>query len=111
MVRRFEFLQSIKIVRQVLDEMPGGDIFNPIPNPHKWKIPKGDALVKTETVRGESSFYVVSDGTNKPRRVHLKGPAFVHGMTLLEDVLVGQNLADVSFIMNSLGTCPPEMER
>jgi NADH-quinone oxidoreductase subunit D len=110
-VRRFEFLQSIKIVRQVLDEMPGGEIFNPIPNPHKWKIPKGDALIKTETVRGESSFYVVSDGTNKPRRIHLKGPAFVHGMTLLEDVLVGQNLADVSFIMNSLGTCPPEMER
>jgi len=111
LVRRFEFLQSIKIIRQVLDKMPQGEYFNKIPNPHKWKIPKGDALVKTETVRGESSFYVVSDGSNKPRRVHLKGPAYIHGVSLLENLLIGENIADVAFIMNSLGTCPPEIER
>ncbi len=111
LVRRFEFLQSIKIIRQVLDKMPAGEYYNKIPNPHKWKIPKGDALVKTETVRGESSFYVVSDGSDKPRRVHLKGPAYIHGVSLLEDLLIGENIADVAFIMNSLGTCPPEIER
>ena len=80
-------------------------------NPMKWSIPAGDAYVKTESARGEFGFYVVSDGSDKPRRVHVKGPAYVHGVTLLEDVLVGANVADVSFIMNSLGTCPPEIER
>jgi len=54
---------------------------------------------------------VVSDGSDKPRRVHARGPAYAHGVSLLEDILVGENLADVSFIMNSLGVCPPEIER
>ena len=112
LVRRFEYKQSIKIIRQVLNEMPEGPVYNKIPNPHNWKVPKGDASVKTESVRGESAFYVVSDGVSKgPRRVHLKGPAYIHGVSLLENLLVGANISDVSFIMNSLGVCPPEIER
>jgi len=111
LVRRFEIRESIKIIRQVMEKMPAGEYYNKIPNPLKWSIPKGDAYVKTESARGEFAYYMVSDGTDKPRRVHVKGPAFVHGITLLENLLVGENIADVSFIMNSLGTCPPEMER
>jgi len=111
LVRRKEIRESIKIVRQVIEKMPGGEYYNKIPNPMKWKIPAGEAYVKTESARGEFGFYVVSDGSDKPRRVHVKGPAYVHGVTLLEDMLVGANIADVSFIMNSLGTCPPEIER
>jgi NADH-quinone oxidoreductase subunit D len=111
LVRRFEIRESIKIIRQVIEKMPGGEYYNKIPNPLKWSIPKGDAYVKTESARGEFAYYVVSDGSDKPRRVHVKGPAYVHGITLLENLLVGENISDVSFIMNSLGTCPPEMER
>ena len=111
LVRRFEIRQSINIVRQVLEKMPSGDYYNKIPNPHKWAIPKGEAYVKTESARGEFGYYVVSDGSNKPRRVHVRGPAYVHAITLLENLLVGQNIADVAMIMNSLGTCPPEIER
>jgi NADH-quinone oxidoreductase subunit D len=55
--------------------------------------------------------YAVSDGGLNPRRIHVRGAAYVHAFTLLEDVLVGENIADVSAIMNSLGTCPPEIER
>ena len=91
--------------------MPGGSFYNKIPNPQKWTIPKGDAYVRTESVRGEIGMYIASDGGTMPRRVHLRGAAYVHGITLLEDVLVGENLADISAIMNSLGTCPPEIER
>ena len=111
LVRRQEMRESIKIVRQVIEKMPSGEYYNKIPNPLKWSIPKGDAYVKTESARGEFAYYMVSDGSDKPRRVHVKGPAYVHGITLLENLLVGENIADVSFIMNSLGTCPPEMER
>ncbi|NOY76244.1 MAG: NADH-quinone oxidoreductase subunit D [Calditrichaeota bacterium] len=111
MIRRFEIGQSISIVRQVLDKLPEGDVYEPIPNPFYWKVPKGDAYVRTESARGEFAYYVVSDGSTKPRRVHARGPAFVHGVSLLEDLLIEQNIADVSMIMNSLGTCPPEIER
>ncbi len=111
LVRRAEFQQSINMVRQTIEKMPSGEVYNKIPNPMKWNIPAGDAYVKAESARGEFGYYVVSDGGNKPRRVHVKGPAYVHGVTLLENLLVGANISDVSFIMNSLGTCPPEIER
>ena len=111
LVRRAEIRQSIKIVRQVLDEMPDGEIYNKVPNPQKWAIPKGDAYARTESVRGEIGMYIVSDGGIYPRRVHMRGAAYVHGVSLLEDILIGANVADVSAIMNSLGTCPPEIER
>ncbi len=111
LVRRQEYEQSISIIRQVINKMPGGDYYNKIPNPLTWKVPPGEAYVKTESARGEFGYYVVSDGSDKPRRIHVRGPAFVHGVSLLEKILVGANIADISFIMNSLGTCPPEIER
>lgn len=111
LVRRQEYEQSISIIRQVIEKMPKGDYYNKIPNPLTWQVPPGEAYVKTESARGEFGYYVVSDGSIKPRRVHVRGPAYVHGVSLLEKILVGANIADVSFIMNSLGVCPPEIER
>lgn len=111
LVRRQEARQSIRIIRQVIEKMPSGDFYNRIPNPLKWTLPKGDAYARTESVRGEVGMYVVSDGSNRPRRTHFRGAAYVHGITLLERILVGANIADVSPIMNSLGVCPPEIER
>jgi len=111
MVRQEEFRQSISIIRQAIEKMPKGEYYNKVPNPMKWIVPEGQAWAKTESVRGEIGFYVASNGTNKPYRVHAKGAAYTHGVTVLEKVLPGQNIADVSFIMNSLGVCPPEIER
>ncbi len=111
LVRKEEFRQSISIIRQAIEKMPKGDYYNKVPNPMKWTVPAGQAWAKTESVRGEIGFYVVSNGTNKPYRVHAKGAAYTHGVTVLEKVLPGQNIADISFIMNSLGVCPPEIER
>ena len=111
LVRRQEYEQSISIIRQVIEKMPKGDYYNKIPNPLTWQVPPGEAYVKTESTRGEFGYYVVSDGSIKPRRVHVRGAAYVHGVSLLEKILVGANIADVSFIMNSLGVCPPEIER
>ncbi len=111
LVRREELRQSIRIIRQVIDKIPKGEVYTKLPNPQKWTIPAGDAFARTESVRGEVGMYLVSDGGNKPRRAHFRGAAYVHAVSLLEDVLVGANIADVSAIMNSLGTCPPEIER
>ncbi|NOY35996.1 MAG: NADH-quinone oxidoreductase subunit D [Chlorobi bacterium] len=111
LVRRQEIRQSIRIIRQVLDNIPAGKYYNKIPNPQKWALPKGDAYTRTEAVRGEVGMYVVSDGGTHPRRAHFRGAAYVHAITLLENLLVGENISDIAAIMNSLGTCPPEIER
>jgi len=55
--------------------------------------------------------YYVTDGSDKPRRVNLRGPSYTHGVALLEDMLVGADVADVHALMVSLQTCPPEIER
>jgi NADH-quinone oxidoreductase subunit D len=55
--------------------------------------------------------YMVADGSEKPRRINLRGPSYTHAVALLEDLLVGANIADVNAIMVSLQTCPPEIER
>ncbi len=111
LVRRQEIRQSIRIVRQVIDKMPDGPVYNKVPNPQKWHLPEGDAYSRVESVRGEIGFYLVSDGSIYPRRAHMRGAAYVHAVSLLERILPGENLADVSAILNSLGACPPEIER
>ncbi|MBN2657479.1 MAG: hypothetical protein JXR86_10485 [Spirochaetales bacterium] len=113
MVRRAEIEQSISILRQIIRRMPAEkEIMAVLPKNHrKWEVPKGDTLVKTESARGEYSYYMVGDGTDKLRRVQVKGPSAVHAITLLEEMLVDSQLSDVAMIMNSLGTNPPEIER
>ena len=112
MVRRQEIRESIKILRQVITQMPTeGEIMQKIPKHRKFKIPKDDILVSTESARGEFNYYMAGDGSEKIRRMQVKGPSLIHGFTLLEKLLVGEELSNVAMIMNSLGICPPEIER
>ena len=112
LVRRAEFKQSIRILRQVIDKMPkDGDFQVKLKGHRQFKIPQGETWVRTESSRGEVGYYMASDGTEKLRRMQVKGPSMVHAMSLLPEVLKGAQLADVAMIMNSLGTCPPEIER
>lgn len=103
---------TVDLIRQILDKMPeDGEIRTPTPNPLHWKIPKGETYVRSESSRGEYGFYVVSDGTEYPRRINLRGPSYTHAVALLEKLLIGANIADIAAIMVSLQTCPPEIER
>ena len=111
MVRRREIEQSISIVRQVLDRMPGGLVWNRQPNPLKWRVPAGDAYVRTESSKGEYAYYMVSDGGTRPYRVHVRGASVTHGVHILEHMLVGARIEDASQIMFSMDACPPEVDR
>jgi NADH-quinone oxidoreductase subunit D len=55
--------------------------------------------------------YMVTDGSDMPRRINLKGPSYTHANVLLERLLINANIADTAGIMVSLATCPPEIER
>lgn len=112
-VRREELVQSIRILRQVLERLPqvDGPIRCRLPNPLAWNIPAGDAYVRTESSKGELGFYAVSTGDTRPWRVHVRGPSQMHAVQVLERLTVGARLEDVSQIMFSLDACPPEVDR
>jgi len=112
LVRRDEMDQSIHILEQVVEKMPkDGVLMTKIPGHRKFKLPKDDTWVKVESARGEFAYYMAGDGTENIRRMQVRGPSLVHAYTLLEKLLVGAELSDVALIMNSLGICPPEIER
>jgi NADH-quinone oxidoreductase subunit D len=111
LVRREEMNQSIKILEQVVDKIPNGEVMIKMPTHRKFKLPKDDTWVKVESARGEFAYYLAGDGSEKIRRMQVRGPSLVHAYTLLEELLVGEELSNVAVIMNSLGICPPEIER
>ncbi len=110
-VRRREIDLSINLIRQILDKMPEGEVWNKLPNVFEWKIPKGETYVKSEATRGEYGYYVVTDGSKYPRRVHVRGVSHPLAYNLLEKMLVGTNISDFSVTMVALQICPPEIER
>ncbi len=110
-VRRREVNESIRIIRQVLDKIPKGPVWNKQPNPLKWKIPAGDAYIRTESSKGEYAYYMVSDGDVRPYRVHVRGVSSTHGVHVLEKLLIGARIEDAAEIMFSLDACPPEVDR
>lgn len=111
MIRRLELEESIRIIRQVIDKIPDGPVWNKTPNPLKWRIPAGDAYVRTESSKGEYAYYMVSDGGVRPYRVHVRGASTTHGVHILENMLAGTRIEDASQVMFSLDACPPEVDR
>jgi NADH-quinone oxidoreductase subunit D len=113
MVRRKELKESIRIVRQVVERLPDikGPVRCPIPNPLAWKVPAGETYARVESSKGELAYYVVSNGSDKPYRVHVRGPSSMHAVQVLENLAVGARIEDVAQIMFSLDACPPEVDR
>ncbi len=112
MIRRREIQQSIDLIRQILAKMPEeGPYCAKLPNMLEWTIPPGQTYVRAEASRGEMGYYVVTDGSKRVRRVHVRGPSYVHGVSLLERMIPGTNIADLAPLMVSLQVCPPEIER
>jgi NADH-quinone oxidoreductase subunit D len=110
--RYHEIWQSIDLIRQIMRNMPKtGKIHTQLPNVLNWKIPPGETYVKAESTRGEYGYYLVSDGSDKPRRCYVRGPSYTHAFPLFEHLAVGTNIADLAALMVSLHTYPPEIER
>ncbi len=113
LVRREELIQSIRIARQVVAALPdiNGPIRSPIPNPLAWRVPAGESYARVESSKGELAYNVVSDGSEKPWRVHVRGPSAMHAVQVLEDLVTGGRIEDVAQTMFSLDACPPEVDR
>jgi len=75
-----------------------------------FKVPAGDAYVPVEGPRGEHGCYVVSDGTNRPWRVHMRAPA-LFACQALHKFVVGGMIADVIAVIGSLDVVMGDVDR
>lgn len=112
LVRWRETYQSIDLIRQILQKMPKtGAVHTTLPNVLHLKVPAGQTYLRAESTRGEYGYFMVSDGSEFPRKITVRGPSYSHAMALMEHLAVGVNIADTAGLMVSLHTYPPEIER
>jgi NADH-quinone oxidoreductase subunit D len=95
-VRIGEIKQSIRIIKQVLEKLPEGEVMGDVSR--RIRPPEGEGFGRVESPRGEFAVHVVSDGSDVPYRVHYRDPSFVN-MQLLQEILPGHYLPDVVAIM------------
>ena len=133
-IRLDEVRESVRIVRQVLGKMPRGDYrvqdkqegHPAAARPHRqsmealihhfklytegFHVPEGEVYAAVESPRGEIGCYLVSDGSAKPYRCHIRAPSFVN-LQSLPAMLRGCLLADCVATVSSLDPVMDEVDR
>ncbi len=107
-VRIREMQESVKILRQCFEMMPQGEFQTKVPR--KLRPPKGEVYVRTESTRGDLGVYLVSDGSDKPYRLHFRTSSFTT-MALTEKISEGMMVADLIAFIASLDVVAPEIDR
>ncbi len=133
MCRFEEMRQSLKIIEQAIDRLPDGPYIADLPDivlPEKEKVytqmeslirhfvivyngfntPPGEIYHGVENPKGELGYYIVSDGTGKPYRIHVRGPSFVN-MQALPLMAKGRLVADVIAAIGSIDIVLGEIDR
>jgi len=132
-IRLHEIAESMKIVRQCVERMPSGDYrvqdkkVTPPPRAridesmealiHHFKlftegfrVPAGETYVAVESPRGEIGCYLVSDGTGKPARMHIRGPSF-YNLQSMQPMIKDRMVADGVAIVSSVDPIMGEVDR
>src|SRR5665213_421779 len=108
MVRLREMQESVKIIEQLIDNIPEGD-FQAKTNA-VLKLPKGEFYTRVETARGELGVYIVSEGGSTPYRIKFRSPGFSN-LSALDHMTRGSKLADLVAIMGTLDLVIPDIDR
>jgi NADH-quinone oxidoreductase subunit D len=95
-VRIGEVLQSIRMIKQILENLPEGEVLGDLGR--RIRPEEGDGIGRVESARGEYAVHVVSDGSDTPYRVHYRTPCTVN-MQLLQEIVPGHYLPDIMPIM------------
>ncbi len=107
-VRIQEMKESVKIIEQALDSLPEGPTNAKVPR--IIRPPVGESFACLEAPRGSLGIYLVSDGSDKPYRVHVRAPSFIN-LTILQEILIGMKVADVVAILGSIDIVLGEVDR
>jgi NADH-quinone oxidoreductase subunit D len=131
-VRQNEIWESLKIIRQALDNMPQGKWYADVPEfylPPKvdvytkmealiyhfkvvmgeTDVPKGEIYHSVEGGNGELGFYLISDGGRAPFRLHFRRPSFIYYQAYPE-MIKGSMLSDAILTMSSLNVIAGELD-
>jgi NADH-quinone oxidoreductase subunit D len=95
-VRIGEVKQSIWMIKQILEDLPEGEVMADLGR--RIRPDEGDGIGRVESARGEYAVHVVSDGSDTPYRVHYRTPCTVN-MQLLQEIVPGHYLPDIMPIM------------
>ena len=91
-----EVRQSIRMIKQILENLPEGEVMADMGR--RIRPEEGDGIGRVESARGEYAVHVVSDGSDTPYRVHYRTPCTVN-MQLLQEIVPGHYLPDIMPIM------------
>lgn len=113
-VRLDEIRESIYILEQCFDLIPNGHLF-PENTPYGrrtpvMRVPAGEVFHRVEDPRGEMGMYMISDGSDKPYRVKVRGPVYPT-LQALPPLIKGTTVADVAAIAGSMDSCTSEADR
>jgi len=98
-VRLLEILESIKIIRQCIDQMPEGPLTEEI-----LEVLPGEGIGIEEAPRGECFHYVRSNGTKVPDRVKVRAPTYSN-LPSFRSRFIGERVADIMIILASIDPC------
>ena len=133
LVRMEEMRQSVRILRQVLDQLPGGpinvaDAKGLLPNKERVLMkmeelihhfilatqgidaPAGEVYFGAENPKGELGFYIHSKGGGVPYRLKIRSPSFLN-LSVLSKIMPGHMLSDVPAVLGSLDFVMGECDR
>ena len=99
-VRVLELMESYKIIRQVINDIPDGPIAVKAPR----KVPAGEAISRYEAPRGEDVHYVKANGTEKPERVKIRAPTLAN-VQAVKHMLKDRYLADMPIVIAAIDPC------
>ncbi len=108
MVRIREMNESIKIIEQLIDNIPEGDF--QAKTKVVLKLPKGEFYSRVETARGELGVYIVSEGAATPYRIKFRSPGFSN-LSALGHMARGGKLGDLIAMMGTLDLVIPDIDR
>ena len=99
-VRIRELFESIRIIRDIVDHMPPGDLAVKV----QRRIPEGETISRVEAPRGELVYHIISNGTEFPERVKVRTPSLCNWSSL-SSVAVGHKLADMPMLLVGIDPC------
>lgn len=109
LVRMEEMRQSIRILKQVLRDIPEGPVMAG-KSQYQVRVPPGEVYSRVEGPKGELGYYIVSNGKPNPWRYHVRAPSFIN-LTSLETMGKGEKVADVVAILGSVDIVLGEVDR
>jgi NADH-quinone oxidoreductase subunit D len=110
MIRLLEMRESVKILQQAMRDIPPGAIMDAKTKIRGFRPKAGEAYGRIEAPKGELGFYLISDGSPNPYRYRVRPPSLIN-LSVLEDMCLGQNVADVVVILGSVDIVLGEVDR